>query len=37
MGVLDHPLAAAGVGSAAQFLKLRDLYGAANVRDKSKA
>jgi carboxymethylenebutenolidase len=25
MGVLDHPLAAAGVGSAGQLLKLRDL------------
>jgi len=37
MGVLDHPLAAAGVGSAAQLLKLWDPYGAANVRDKSKA
>jgi carboxymethylenebutenolidase len=37
MGVLDHPLAAAGVGSAAQLLKLRDPNGAANARDKSKA
>jgi hypothetical protein len=37
MGVLDHPVAAAGVGSAAQLLKHRDPYGAANLRDKSKA
>jgi len=26
MGILDHPLAAAGVGSAGQLLKLRDLH-----------
>ena len=37
VGVLDHPLAAAGVGSAAKLRKLRDPYAAANVRDKSKA
>jgi carboxymethylenebutenolidase len=37
IGVLDHPVAAAGVGSAAKLRKLRDPYGAANVRDKPKA